>query len=459
MWQRWTRRALLLDWILLDPSIVRINASFTDVNALGAYLASVLTVVVALTVAARRVEAKVAGAVSAAAIVGATVFTASRAAWAGMVAGTAVMVVGLLVWRLPSWPASAYRAARMAVISVMVVFALGLVGATAWATARDARIGQRHSYVNVMLHTLNLRATAEERLRGRVQFWAAATRMVGARPWAGVGIGRYFKEVYRWAPNQAALVRKQENAHNYYLQLAAETGLPAVAAFLALLGAGLTAGLRVCRSQAPREARLIALGAACGILAFSLSLLTGHSLLLHEGQVTFWPLVALALLTCHEWCGKKPLRWAWWGRVASVAVPLAAAALVVTLPARLAGSIPLQDVRVSGLLEDADVLSGIEGDWTGGRATIDLPATARGATIVVRFAAPVPQTIDVSLDGRPVERVSGVAGQRLQLRYLIPRVVSRTTFRSLDLVVSPTWAPDGTRQELGVIVESVHWMP
>ena len=457
IWQRYTRRALLLDWILLDPSIVRINASFTDVNALGAYLASTLPLVLALLVAARRAEVRVAAGLASAAIVAATVFTVSRAAWGGMTAGVALLVVGLLYWRLPSWSQTAYRVARGAVVLTMLVLAVALAAATAWGTARNVRVVQRSSYVEVLLHTLNLQASPEDRLRGRLQFWAAASRMAATHPLAGVGVGRYFKEVYRWAPNQAALVRKQENAHNYYLQVAAETGLPGALIFVALLGLGIASGIRVCRSQAPQEARIVALGASGGILAFAISLLTGHSVLLHEGQVTFWPLVGLALLMGREWRHEEGQATRdRWGRLV---VPVALGVLLVTLPPRLAGSVNLVDVRVSGELDESWRPDGVGGLWTGERATIDVPAAARGARILVRFVAPFPQSIEVSLDGRPVERVDGKAGQGLELRYLIPRVDARGRYRRIELSVSPTWTREGSRKPLGVIIEAAEWMP
>jgi O-antigen ligase len=460
IWQRWTRRTLLLEWMLLDPTIVRINASFTDVNALGAYLASALPIVVSLSLSARRVEWKAAGAAAACAVAAATVFTASRAAWAASLAGLGLLTVGTLFWRLPSWSVTTYRTARIAVVSVLLVLTIGLAVGTAWGTSSNMQVLQRDSYVDVVLHTLNLRASPEERLKGRMQFWAAASRMTTAHPLAGVGIGRYYKEVYRWAPDQSALVRTQENAHNYYLQVAAEMGVPGLLAFLGLLGIGAASAVRVCRSPAPRETRMLALGVCSAIVAFSVTLLTGHSLLVHEGQVTFWPMVGLAILLCREWCepGKAVPPHASRRRLAFV-LPLVAVALLVTLPARMADSVTVQDVRVSGVLEDEPLPEGVLGEWTGERVTVDVPFAARGVRVWVRFAAPFPQDVDVTLDGRQVERVTGAPGHVLELQYLVPRSSTRANYRRLGLSVSPAWTREGSRKNLGLILQSAEWVP
>ena len=244
VWQWWTRRDLLEFWQASDPTIVRVNASFTDVNALGAYLASMFPMVLSLGALAGDGALAVASGAAAAIVAAATLFTASRAAWAGVALGSLGMMVGVARWRLVPWSALTHRRLSRAVAGVLITGVLLLVAAATWATARDVRVLQQRSYVDVVLHTLNLRAPAEERLKGRGQFWAAAVRMVKAHPWDGIGVGRFYKELYRWAPNQEALVRPQENAHNYLLQIAAEAGLPTLAAFLALLLSACRAALR-----------------------------------------------------------------------------------------------------------------------------------------------------------------------------------------------------------------------
>jgi hypothetical protein len=224
-----------------------------------------------------------------------------------------------------------------------------------------------------------------------------------------------------------------------------------------MLGAaGLTA-LRACRRGRSTGGQLIGLATVCGMAAFLVTLLTGHSLLLHEGQVTFFPLVGLAFLTGREWADRSAVARA--PRWQAFIVPVAALVLLATLPGRLASAVTLQDIRTSGMVDGISWPGVDPGTWTGRRASIDLPPTARAVTVMVRFAAPLPQSIDVELDGRFVERVSGSAGQSLQLRYVVPRDRARTRWRRLDLTVSPTWTPPGVDAELGVLIPHVQWHP
>ncbi len=93
----------------------------------------------------------------------------------------------------------------------------------------------------------------------RVAHWQAAWGMFSAHPWTGVGIGNY-PAVY----GQYALPRWQEplgHAHNYYLNIAAEAGIPGLAAYLLWVGASLWLAVR-----AVRASRGLWLGLALGAL-------------------------------------------------------------------------------------------------------------------------------------------------------------------------------------------------
>ena len=92
-------------------------------------------------------------------------------------------------------------------------------------------------------------AALDDRLKGRLPYWEAGAAMVRAEPAFGIGIGRFYRQIWAFSPRQEALRQPQENAHNYYLQVAAELGLAGLVAFLALLGAVLRAAWRAGRSR------------------------------------------------------------------------------------------------------------------------------------------------------------------------------------------------------------------
>ena len=77
---------------------------------------------------------------------------------------------------------------------------------------------------------------------GRTDLWTVATRMIEANPLLGVGVGNFPEEAGRYLLVPGLLRETQfivvdpKVAHNAYLEVAAETGLPGLALFVALLG-------------------------------------------------------------------------------------------------------------------------------------------------------------------------------------------------------------------------------
>jgi O-antigen ligase len=92
----------------------------------------------------------------------------------------------------------------------------------------------------------------------RAAHWYAAWRMFSDHPWTGVGLGNYATAYERYA-----LPRWPDplgHAHNYYLNIAAEAGLPGLAAYLLWMAAGLWVIARAVRGSQGLEQGL-ALGA------------------------------------------------------------------------------------------------------------------------------------------------------------------------------------------------------
>ncbi|MFQ5768414.1 MAG: O-antigen ligase family protein, partial [Acidobacteriota bacterium] len=108
----------------------------------------------------------------------------------------------------------------------------------------------------------------------RLQVWSAALAAAWERPFLGVGPGLLFRQLGNhywlsgsgWRPGR-------ENAHNQYLQLAAEIGPAGLLAFLWLLGGVLRPALSPATAAAVRLRGL-------GLLAYLVTGLTGHPLVL-----------------------------------------------------------------------------------------------------------------------------------------------------------------------------------
>jgi O-antigen ligase len=455
--QRWTREHLLAFWVEQDPYIVRVNASFTDVNALGAYLAALVTLVVAVALLRPQRAWRLAWLGLAAAAALGIVFTASRIAWLAGALALAGFVTALLAWPLGTWPERMSTRLRRTGIAAAISVSFILLSLTAWATWRDVRLGEQRSYLQTLLVTLNLQAPIEERLKGRGELWAAAVRMIAARPVAGVGLGRYFKDVSAWTPHPEKLVRPQENAHNYFLQTGAELGLPGLLCLTWLFGAAIRRGASVARAPGPNPGRRIALALALGVAAFALTSLTGHSLLLHEGQVTFWALAALALgLSPHApRPGRHVYAWTAW------VVPLMLCLLVLTLPARVRVESSRVDLSrlTLGLHDEEWSPAGDPFRWTGGRAVFHVPAAARVVSFRVRSLAPFDQVLQVRYAGQLIQQVRLADHEWHALRFVLPATASREAYRRFELHVDPPWRPPDDPRDLGVMMSGLDWTP
>jgi O-antigen ligase len=91
--------------------------------------------------------------------------------------------------------------------------------------------------------------------------------MIRDHPWQGVGIGNYGPEYdakYYTSPFMVA----QVHAHNYYIHIAAETGVIGLAAYLLLIGGVLTTGISAARrARHDPFARALAIGGVGVVVA------------------------------------------------------------------------------------------------------------------------------------------------------------------------------------------------
>jgi putative inorganic carbon (HCO3(-)) transporter len=145
----------------------------------------------------------------------------SRTAWIGALGGTAVL---LLSWFL-FLPKS--RLKRMGQITAVILAVLFLVVlsqldwnqvVTFWEEPpRNTAVGT--------FTTLNYRR----------QLWGAALEVLDDAPFTGTGLGAFRRVVPRLYPISASDVKDVAHAHNMLLQVAVDTGLPGLVAYLAIL--------------------------------------------------------------------------------------------------------------------------------------------------------------------------------------------------------------------------------
>jgi O-antigen ligase len=192
-----------------EVSIVRASATFDHPNIFGTFLIGVLPSCLLLGRPRGKIVPAVLVGTAVATCLVALAYTFSRSAWLGGLVG-AILVAAVS-------PALRLRIALLFVISLAAAMLL-LPG---FRTAILKRSVGAESYDT-----------------GRINSWHTASRMIADRPLLGVGPGRFHdaysefadpKEVYRQNP------RHHMDAHNTYLDLAAEGGILTLLPFCLLL--------------------------------------------------------------------------------------------------------------------------------------------------------------------------------------------------------------------------------
>ncbi len=185
----------------------------------------------------------------------------SRGAWMGF--GAAAVVMALALPRQARW--------GLLLVAVLIV---GLIGLYATGLLPESFAGRLTSFTQYVQFE-DVRGVgindANYAVVERLAHWQAALEMFRYNLWTGVGIGCYEPIYARFALINWPIALG--HAHNYYLNLAAETGLVGLLAYLILWGAVFWQTWRV-----TRRARGLSRGLAIGLLGVWTHLSVHHVL-------------------------------------------------------------------------------------------------------------------------------------------------------------------------------------
>ena len=412
-------------------------AHIFDVNAAGSYFAMLLCLALAATARARRM---------------------ARAAWIPIVvmngiglwladsrsAGAALMITAMLAL---VWLVTRNRSTRTRVAALAIVIAVGAAGSFI-----RARLLER----DPLFHGAGFRQ----------QFYATSLRMIQARPLSGVGIGQYARLSPLFLTPQLAWSYGFENAHNYFLQIGGELGIPGLAFFVIWIGSAIAIVARTLE----RAVDIRLLGASCGIVAFLMTCVTGHPLLVSEVAFPFWiqfglmlglaasPLLNASLaarIDCERtgaagaaafprgagaWSRSRYTRLLW---------PATACAACLVVAAGVASAVagpvqPPASPAVDGFFGWETAEDGRKVRWTGRYGSLFVPAEIKRVYVPIRVPvdrpAIMPMPVDIVISGRRHGRV--LAGSDWgTLDLWLPDVAPPLRFKRIDLRVDRTWQP------------------
>lgn len=236
----------------------RASGPLEDPNDLAYFLVVALPLLIALPRGKARPVLLLAGAVLAA---GAAA-TFSR--------GGALALLGAVTWlvlrRGVSMRAVATAVGGLAVIALGTVVFAGPV--------LDRALAEKSFIAETNVDTRELR-------------WQAAARMLADHPVLGVGPGG-FRSEYVAASRNAEIDEQSPVAHNIYLEIGAELGLPGLACFLGAVAMAFVATERVLRTSADRRPML-------ATQASLIAALVASTFLSEQYYLPIWSLVAVAI--------------------------------------------------------------------------------------------------------------------------------------------------------------------
>ncbi len=195
----------------------------------------------------------------------------SKLAWLGLIGfGATAAAIGMS-WSRGAWIAfgaalvvvNLFRSRRGALLLAALVAVFALIGLLGYFDLLPRSVVQRMTGFIPFAAVRDVRAVqvSDENyaILERLAHWQAALDMWRDHPWLGVGLGNY-EAVYA----QYALPKWNlplGHAHNYYLNIAAETGLIGLLSYCTLWGAAWWQMLRLVRSITKPYPRALALGA------------------------------------------------------------------------------------------------------------------------------------------------------------------------------------------------------
>lgn len=260
----------LLGFETFSQDLHGFSLTFVNHNHFAGYLGMATCLGLGLALASRGVTRAVLLALAVYMAV-AVLFSLSRGGALALAGGVGFLTVGLS--RDPAHRQDLYRIAGFVALVLVVAAALG------WEPLLDR------------LETLEDPMAAGST---RLAIWRGTLDMVSEHPWHGTGPGTYVDAFRRYQPASTAGF-SIHHAHNDYLELAAELGLPGLVAALGCLAVLLVQGSAHLLERSRRPQRALGLGALAACFSLSLHSLVDFNAAIPSNALLFTFCAALAV--------------------------------------------------------------------------------------------------------------------------------------------------------------------
>jgi O-antigen ligase len=251
----------------------RLESVFDDANSYASYLVLTVFIAWALFIREQHLTRKAVLGLLIVTTIGATLWAGSRAG------GIALLVCLPLAWAVQARSTRRFRIGFAVAIAVLLL-----------VTALSVRLPSQ--FATVLRQSTDPVFLAQHAHANRLHYWKASFEAFLAHPLFGLGPGLlprnigYYGDYRPFSGQWGAHIR--ENAHNYFLQLAAEVGLLGLLGFLWFLWECLYPAPRG-RARDDPSVRLLLIG----VIGYLFTMLSGHPLLLSRQTILFWGFVGV----------------------------------------------------------------------------------------------------------------------------------------------------------------------
>ena len=259
----------------------RISSTLGNANFLGGYLILLVPVSLAMFFIVEKWYFKLLYAVNTILLLAALFFTQTLNAWIGLALGLTLFFVLFMIF------IKKYRIVMLVSAAAIVLAgsALTLAFKPEEALGKLNKLGQLETFAE----------------RGRWLMWKSALEMIKDRPLAGFGAGTYR---LKFTEYEAKLLQTPEfykyphiitkDAHNDYLQIGAELGIPGLLFLLLLVGTAITGALKTLPRE-KLEIQIITIGLLAALVSFLVHMFFNFPLKLSPTAALFF--VYLGLLS------------------------------------------------------------------------------------------------------------------------------------------------------------------